>query len=179
MASPYIGEIRLFAGNFAPISHAFCGGGLLAISQNSALFNLIGTTFGGDGQNTFGLPDLRGRLPIHQGTGPGLSSYILGEILGTESVTLLANQMPAHTHQAQVTNAAATSPTPGGGMLPATLAAPWTGYWVASGNTTGSPIPISPQAIGTRGGSQPHTNIMPVTAISMVIALFGVFPSQN
>ena len=179
MASPFIGEVRLFGGSFAPVSHAFCNGQLVAISQNSALFNLIGTTFGGDGQNTFGLPDLRGRLPIHQGQGPGLSSYVLGEILGSESVTLLSTQIPAHTHQAQVTNALATSPTPGGGMLPAGLAPPWGGYWVASANTTGSPVPLSPQAIGTRGGNQPHNNIMPVLTISMIIALFGVFPSQN
>jgi len=161
----------MFAGNFAPAGWNFCDGSLLQISQYSALFNLIGTTYGGDGQTTFALPNLLGRVPVHQGTDTNGNSYIIGQPGGVETVTLTVAQLPAHTHPAAVSSNPGTSNTPVNNFF-----ANWTGaqYSDQGANTTlngGALLPV--------GGSQPHDNMMPFQAITFIISLFGVFPSQN
>ncbi len=169
MASPFIGEIRLFGGNFAPRAWAFCDGALMSIAQNSALFNLIGTTYGGDGVNTFALPDLRGRIPVHQGTGADGISYPLGQMAGVESVTLTVNQMPTHSHvPIGAANGGQTTPignTYGGGQDLFSTAAP--------------SVQLLPTTVANAGGSQPHSNLMPSLCVTYIIALEGIFPSQN
>lgn len=165
MANPYIGEIRMFAGNFAPAGWAFCAGQLLAISENDALFALIGTTYGGDGQTTFALPDLRGRLPMHQG-----NSHILAETGGVEQVTLTVNQFPAHSHVPQASSAgAATSPA---GSVWANSAA------LQFAPPSATLALMHPGILASVGGSQPHDNLAPYLAINFIISLFGIFPSQ-
>ena len=170
MATPFIGEIKLFGGNFQPRGFAFCDGRLLPISEYSALFALIGTTYGGNGQTTFALPDLRGRIPINQGAGPGLSTYVIGQSFGSESVTLNPNQMPAHNHIALCNS------TPG-------AASPANGFWAATTGVTGYGTPanatMNPQSLTVAGGSQPHENRMPLLALNYIIALEGIFPSRN
>src|SRR5262249_51194043 len=156
----------IFAGNFAPRGHAFCNGQLLPISQNTALFSLVGTTYGGDGKSTFALPDLRGRTPMHPGQGPGLSSRILGEKEGTESETLLPTQMPGHTHALRGTTTATTA-IPGNALLGQPSAATY-------GPAT-NPVPMAPQAIGSIGGGQPHDNRQPYLPLTFIIALQGIF----
>lgn len=180
MGTPYVGEIRIFGGNFPPAGWAFCDGQLMAISENETLFNLIGTTFGGDGQETFGIPDLRGRIPVHQGQGPGLSNRDLGESFGVETVTLTQTQIPTHTHSFQATTAPATATVPTGAML-ATPSSPTTGYLYLSGTATGTVTNAAPaaDAIGATGAGQPHDNLMPYLGVNFIISLFGVFPSQN
>jgi microcystin-dependent protein len=170
MAQPFIGQLLLVGFNFRPVGYTYCDGALLAISQNDALFQLIGTTYGGDGQNTFGLPDLRGRTTIHAGTGPGLSSYVLGQMGGVESITLTSAQMPAHTHASACSSAAQASNDPSG-AVPA----------VTADNRYGVQSPAVPMGamISTMGGSQPHENRQPYLALNWLIALQGVFPSQN
>lgn len=171
MSQPFIGEIRIFAGNFAPAGWNFCNGSLLPISQFDALFALIGTTYGGDGQQTFQLPNLQGRVPVHQGQGPGLSNRVMGEAGGTESVTLTANQIPAHSHALRAGSALSSGAAGAGGVLAATAVNIY---------GTGQPnVPMAAQAITSQGGSQPHNNMAPYLGISYIIALFGVFPSQN
>ena len=172
MSSPYIGEIRMFGGNFPPSGWAFCNGQLLPISENDALFTLIGTTYGGDGQSTFALPDLRGRAPIHMGTGPGLGTYSIGEQAGVESVTLTTQQIPTHTHAWMASTGGGTSNTP-------------------VNNVIGTPPQMKPYRLGTpgdamsgatiqpAGGQQPHENLQPYLTISFIISLFGVFPTQS
>jgi microcystin-dependent protein len=155
MAQPYVGEIRMFAGNFAPAGWMFCEGQLLPISENETLFQLIGTTYGGDGESTFGLPDLRGRIPIHQGNG-----FILAEEGGVEEVTLTVSQMPAHTHPMSADNVAGS---------------PNVNLWIQDIANT----PLSPQAVSPVGGSQPHTNFQPYLCIDFIISLFGIFPSPT
>jgi len=172
MGQPFIGEIRLFGGNFAPAGWNFCDGSLLPIDQYSALFNLIGTTYGGDGQTTFGLPDLRGRLPVHQGTGVGTgTSYIIGEQAGTETVTLNVNQIPQHNHQvAALTSANAAGPS----------GAVYGGNTIDPIYTASAPsAQMNGNMIGNGGGSQPHNNFMPYLCVSFIISLFGIFPTQN
>lgn len=171
---PYIGEIRMFAGSFEPAGWAFCDGRLVPIAENDALFTLIGTTYGGDGQETFALPDLRGRSPLHVGQGPRISrSYLLGETGGVESVTLSTQQVPQHTHRPQAAVAAATGTSPAGAV------------WAASTAPAFVPSPTLPgdalaaDAVGPTGGSQPHENRHPVLAVSFIISLFGVYPQQN
>lgn len=167
MAQPYVGELRLFAGNFAPAGWMFCDGQLLPISENEVLFQLIGTTYGGDGQNTFALPDLRGRVPVHQGNG-----YLLAETGGTESVTLTSAQVPPHTHALRASTAAATGSAPGNALLAAT----------GTVNSYGSGNPDQPMTAGAltpSGGSQPHDNMAPYLAVSYIISLFGIFPSPT
>ena len=170
MADPFIGEIRLFAGNFAPQGWAFCDGSMQSIADNETLFTLIGTTYGGDGQSTFALPDLRGRVPLHQGHGPGLSQQVIGGHAGTASVTLSGAQMPSHTH-AMLAASAPGAAVPTGGVL--------------AGNSvsvygTGSPsAPMAAQGISAAGGSQPHNNMAPYLGVNYIISLFGIFPSQN
>jgi microcystin-dependent protein len=174
MSQPYVGEIRLFGGNFAPAGWAFCDGRLVPISENETLFNLIGTTYGGDGQQTFGLPDLRGRVPIHQGTGAGVT-YTIGEQAGVETVTLTSNQMPSHTHPMAAT-ASGQQASPAGAYF-ATVSSTQAGanaYDVSPVST-----PLVPTSILPVGGNQPHTNVQPTLFVSYIISLFGIFPSQN
>lgn len=171
MSQPFLGTIMMFAGNFAPLGWAECNGALLPISQNEALFSLIGTTYGGDGQTTFAVPDLRGRVPIHQGTGPGLSTYSIGQQAGSETVTLVANQMGGHTHQLQSNNSNGTANSPAGAIVAGSASTPYT---TAAGDTS-----FGPSMIGAAGGSQPHENMMPFLALTFVIAVQGIFPSQN
>jgi microcystin-dependent protein len=168
MAQPYVGEIRMFAGNFPPAGWMFCEGQLLPISENETLFQLIGTTYGGDGESTFALPDLRGRIPIHQGNG-----FILAETGGAEEITLTVNQIPNHGHpMIASTNASQdTAPTDkvvgqaGGGILPYIQDVP--------------DANLSPQAVTPVGGSQPHTNFQPYLCVDFIISLFGLFPSPT
>lgn len=168
MAQPYVGEIRMFAGNFAPAGWMFCEGQLLPISENETLFQLIGTTYGGDGESTFGLPDIRGRLPIHQG-----NTFILAETGGVEDVTLTVNQIPAHTHPVLATGDLATTASPGGAYLSSTN----TGQKIySSANPT---VSMSSTLISATGGSQPHSNFQPYLCIDFIISLFGIFPSQT
>ncbi|QNA83314.1 phage tail protein [Sphingomonas sp. So64.6b] len=180
MSQPYVGEIRMFGGNFAPAGWAFCDGRLLPISENDVLFVLIGTTYGGDGQETFALPDLRGRLPIHAGTGPGLSAYAQGQAAGTESVTLTLNQMPQHSHTLMASTTPATLPSPAN-AVPGTVNPTASSYsmYVVPGTSTMVPAPMAATSISPQGGSQPHENRMPALAVSFIISLFGIFPSQN
>jgi len=169
MGQPYIGEIRMFGGNFAPAGWMFCEGQLLPISENEALFQLLGTTYGGDGQSTFGLPDLRGRLPVHQGPG-----FQLAEAGGAESVTLTSNQIPNHSHPALASTSTTTSNDPtnnvGGAVTVAT---------VFPYGTDNPLTPLSPSAVGSTGGSQPHSNLQPYLCISFIISLFGIFPTPT
>lgn len=174
MSQPYVGEIRMFGGNFAPLNWAFCNGQLLPISEFETLFNLIGTIYGGDGQETFAVPDLRGRSIIHQGTGPGLSTYVIGQSAGTESVTLTLNQLPQHQHVPLAVNS------------PGNSATPTNGYWsqLNSGQNAYSQTPtgavaMAAGAIGQAGGNQPHENRPPLLAVSFIISLFGIFPSPS
>ena len=173
MGEPFIGEIRMFGGNFAPAGWAMCAGQLMAIAQNDALFNLIGTTYGGDGQNTFGLPDLQSRIPVHAGQGPGITqNYVLGEQAGVESVTLTTQQIPVHNHAYLASTAAANSNTPANQVIAQSTQRAV--YFEASTTTD-----LAPSAVVQIGGSQPHDNLMPYLAITFIISLFGVFPSQN
>ena len=169
MAEAFIGEIRMFGGNFAPQNWATCDGQLLVISENEALFNLIGTTYGGDGQTTFALPDLRGRLPIHQGSLQG-SSYTQGENGGVETVTLTAGQLPAHTHALNGSTVAAASRSLAGNVSAKSTRS------VYGTNTT---VPLAPAALAAAGGSQPHDNNQPYLCVNFIISLFGVYPSEN
>jgi microcystin-dependent protein len=178
MAEPFIGQITLFAGNFAPRGWAFCQGQILAIAQNTALFSILGTTYGGNGQTTFALPDLRSRVPVGQGQGPGLSNYILGQQAGNETVTLTAQNMPIHSHSLAASTDGADAPSPAGNVNavtndPNTLNSMNT-YKTGFSNTI-----MNPAAIGQSGGNQPHTNISPYTCLNYIIALEGLYPSRN
>jgi microcystin-dependent protein len=169
VASPFIGEIRMFGGNFAPFGYAMCSGQTIAISQNSALFALIGTTYGGDGQTTFNLPDLRGRVPVHVGNG-----FTQGQVAGSETVTVLTNQIPPHNHTAGCTDGNANQAGPAGNIW-ATEPNGVTAFY-----TEVRPDGVmNPNLVGQTGGAQPHANIQPYLAINFIIALFGVFPSRN
>jgi microcystin-dependent protein len=172
MAQPYVGEIRMFAGNFAPAGWMFCEGALLPISEYETLFNLIGTTYGGDGQSTFALPDLRGRLPVHQGQGPGLGSYVLAETGGVEEVTLTTQQIPAHSHPYVVAAGVGNQSSPGGNLSAESFNV--TPYINDAGAGT-----FNPAAVTSTGGSQPHTNLQPYLCVNYIISLFGIFPSQT
>jgi microcystin-dependent protein len=173
MSQPFVGEIRMFAGNFAPAGWMFCDGQLLPISENETLFNLIGTTYGGDGQTTFALPDLRGRVPLHMGQGPGLSNRILAESSGTETVTLTTQQIGLHTHPALCSS--------GGGSPSSDPAnATWAASDVAIYSNAASTGFIGGGIQTTAaGGSQPHDNMIPFLCINYIISLFGVFPSPT
>jgi len=171
MATPFLAQIKLFAGNFAPRGYAFCSGQLLPISQYSTVFSLVGTIYGGDGQNTFALPDLRGRLPVSQGQGPGLSSFAVGQSFGAESVTLTVNQMPAHTHTGAA-NSGTSSVGPSGAVWGASSG-------VLAYGPSGANALMNAASVGTQGSGQAHTNIMPVLALNFIFALEGIFPSRN
>jgi microcystin-dependent protein len=180
MSDPYIGEIRIFAGNFAPANWAFCQGQLIAISQNDALFNLIGTTYGGDGQNTFALPNLQGRVPVHQGTGSSGTNYVVGAAWGVESVTLNSTQMPQHTHAAMASTADATTDNPSNLVLaspPVINNVNYT-YYFTQHATAPTILPMDATALSNTGSTIGHENRMPYLAVNYIIALFGIYPSQ-
>jgi microcystin-dependent protein len=167
MAQPYVGEIRMFAGNFAPAGWMFCEGQLLPISENETLFNLIGTTYGGDGQSTFGLPDLRGRVPLHFGNG-----FTLAETGGVEEVTLTAQQIPAHSHALLGSTTSSNTPSPLNSVYGQSL--------TASFYNSGTPNAAMSTHTGSgTGGNQPHTNFQPYLCVDFIISLFGIFPSQT
>lgn len=170
MSEPFIGEIRMGGWNFAPQGWAFCDGSLQAIDQNDTLFSLIGTIYGGDGQVTFALPDFRGRVPVHLGNNLG-NTYQIGQIAGSEKVTVTSNQMPAHTHNVPSSSSSATSTDPSGRIPAASSATP---YGAATGGGA-----FGSSMVGFSGGSQPHENMMPFQCVSFVISLFGIFPSRN
>ncbi len=170
MSQPFIGQIQIFAFDFPPRNWALCAGQLLPINQNQALFSLLGTTYGGNGTTNFALPDLRGRAPVHSGTGPGLPAVSLGEKAGVESVTLIATQLPAHSHTPVASSAA---PTVG-----AVTSNAWaTGGAAPYGNPPNSVMDAA--ALATTGGNQPHPNMQPSLVVNFCIALAGIFPSRN
>ncbi len=174
MSTPFLGEIRLFCGSFAPLGWALCNGQLLDVSTNAALYQLIGTLYGGDGTNTFALPDLRGRVPVHQGTTQG-TTFVIGQQSGSETVTLVPNQMPQHTHSAACNS--------GGG----TNTDPTNRYWAADSvstendftGTIANTVAMNAGAVTPAGGSQPHDNMMPFLTVNFIIATAGIFPTQN
>jgi microcystin-dependent protein len=170
MGQPYIGEIRMFGGNFAPAGWAFCDGRLIAISENDALFTLIGTTYGGDGQETFALPNLQGRIPVDQGQGSGLSNYDIGQNGGTEQVTLNTNNLPQHTHSLIASGDTGNTNSPDNAVLAGTL----TQFYFPFAATAA----MSAQSINPTGSNNPHDNMMPYLCISFIISLFGIFPHQ-
>lgn len=175
MAQPYVGEIRLFAGNFAPAGWMFCDGQVLPISENETLFQLIGTTYGGDGQSTFALPNLQSRIPIHQGTGPDGNTYTLAQASGTESETLTIQQLPIHTHQALAASTGQVT-SPANAVL---AAATSTQSGIRIYSTAAPNTPLHTSAISAIGGSQPHQNVQPFLCINYIISLFGIFPSPT
>jgi microcystin-dependent protein len=167
MAQPYVGEIRMFAGNFAPAGWMFCEGQLLPISENETLFQLIGTTYGGDGESTFALPDLRGRIPVHQGNG-----FILAETGGAEEITLTVPQLPAHSHPYLASTSTGDQANAQGNVL---AASPTIDWYIEDSPANA----LAAQAMGAVGGSQPHTNFQPYLCVDFIISLFGIFPSPT
>ena len=167
MAQPYVGEIKMFAGNFAPVGWAMCQGQTLAITENEVLFQLIGTTYGGDGQSTFNLPDLRGRVPIHFGSG-----FTLAETGGVETVTLTTSQIPGHSHAFGATSNNASTANASGNALAQTPS--YTPYIAEAPST-----PLNPESVKSAGGSQPHDNFQPYLCVNFIVSLFGIFPSQT
>lgn len=170
MAQPYVGEIRMFAGNFAPAGWMFCEGQLLPISEYETLFNLIGTTYGGDGQSTFALPDLRGRVPIHFGNG-----FTLAETGGVETVTLTVSQIPAHSHAFLATR----NPTSGTAPSPSVTLGITSASTITPYGTDAPTTSLNPNSVSSTGGSQPHNNFQPYLCVDFIISLFGIFPSQT
>ena len=166
MSSPYIGEIRMFAGNFAPVGWALCNGAIVPISDNDALFNLIGTTYGGDGMSNFALPNLQSRVPVH--VGPG---FVLGQTGGAETVTVITSQLPAHSHVPQAIAAQGLNASPANGV--------WAQSSLNPFDTNAPSLNMSGAAIGPSGGSQPHDNMVPFQVVNFIIALVGIFPTQN
>ncbi|ELS05337.1 microcystin-dependent protein [Xenococcus sp. PCC 7305] len=173
-SNPFIGQVTLFAGTFAPVGWAICNGALIQISQNDALFSILGTIYGGDGRTTFALPDFRGRFFVHNGSSsaPGLTTYSLGQKFGVETVTITTNQLPSHTHQLRGDNLAANSGEPTGRLL----ADPATGIYRTG---TFDARSMSSEAISNTGGSQAHSNLQPFLALNYIIALVGVYPTRN
>jgi microcystin-dependent protein len=181
MSDQFIGEIRIFALNFAPVGWALCNGQLLPVSQNPALFSLLGTNYGGDGRSTFALPNLQGAVPINQGTGSGLSPYDVGQSGGTPTVTLLQTEMCAHTHTLNADQEAATSSNPANSIY-------MEGHYVVSDTDKGQAAAytkqtpnaiLNPQALGLTGGNLPHNNLMPYLTLNFCIALNGIFPPRS
>jgi microcystin-dependent protein len=183
MSDYFLGQIVMFGGNFAPRGYAFCNGQLLPISQNTALFSLLGTTYGGDGRTTFALPDLRSRLPVDWGQGPGLSNYALGQTGGSETVTIDVTTMPSHNHTFNATVATATANTIANNLLPAqpteALGTPQFYGNDVAGQPPITPVALNPNVCGRTGGGQSHSNLMPSLCITFIIALQGIFPSRN
>ena len=179
MGQPYVGEIRMFGGNFAPNGWMLCQGQLLAISEYEVLFNLIGTMYGGDGQSTFQLPDLQSRVPIHMGTGGG-GTYIQGQAAGVENVTLTVTQIPSHNHAVQVATGPANQNVPATNSILSTEAesvANRAQVYLAYAAT--NQVQLAAQTVGPAGGNQPHSNIQPILAINFIISLYGIYPTQN
>ena len=174
MADPFLGEIRMFSGNFAPRGWAFCDGQLLAIAQDSALFSILGTTYGGDGRTTFGLPDLRGRSPVHKGTGPGLANVALGEKGGAETTTLALNQIPSHTHTINARSDAATQAVPTNHLL--ARGADAQGGIIGNFTDETPDVTMAPNMVGTAGGGQAVDNRSPYLGLNFIIAIAGGFP---
>jgi len=172
MPEPYVGEIRMFAGNFAPNGWMFCEGQTLPISENDVLFQLIGTTYGGDGQETFNLPNLASRVPIHMGTGPDGTTYQIGEMAGTEQETLTTQQIPSHTHPLTGNTGNGTQANPANAVLASSTI--MAAYALETADTA-----MAPTCVGPAGGSQPHENTQPFLCINFIISLFGRFPSQT
>lgn len=176
MSQPYVGEIRLFPYNFAPNGWFDCDGRILSIAEYEVLYTLLGTTYGGDGVNTFALPNLCGRVPIHQGTGQGLGTYVIGQMAGSESVTLIPGQMPAHTHAFYAADSAASAPAPAANLQLGSVS----GDTLYTNSTDGIASGLlAPSAVGAAGGNQPHDNTMPSLVARFCIAWAGVFPSQG
>lgn len=165
MGQPYIGEIRMFSGNYPPAGWAFCDGSLMPISENDTLFNLIGTTYGGDGQETFALPNLQSRIPMHMGSG-----YVLSETLGEETITLTVNQIPSHNHIPQASRTSNRAQAAGN---------IWAGSALNQFSTAGPTTTLNPAAINPSGGSQSHDNMSPYLCVNFIISLFGIYPSQT
>lgn len=179
MSSPYVGEIRLFAGNFAPVGWALCNGQLLSISEYQTLFVLIGTTYGGDGQSTFGVPSLASRVPVHQGTAT-FGTFVIGQLAGSESVTITEQTMPVHTHPL-LSGTGATQVSPLNALPGAASGSPSlpTKIYGTPPGTSPKPTTLAPRSIQPAGGSLPHDNIQPYVAATFIISLFGIFPSQS
>ena len=174
MSDPFVAEIRMFAGNFAPRGWALCNGQILPISQNTALFSLLGTTYGGNGQSTFALPDLQGRAPMHAGSGPGLSPHFLGEEAGVDSVTLLTSEMPSHSHLLLGTNARAGVGSPDGNTLNRSV-----GENAYQTTSTSSLVAMAPAMVAPVGGNLPHNNRQPYLTVTFIIALQGIYPPRS
>jgi len=182
MSQPYVGQILMFGGNFAPAGWALCAGQIMPISENDTLFQLIGTTYGGDGESTFGLPNLQGRVPLHMGTGNGLSSYVVGQASGTEFVTLNTQQIPQHNHQAFAANSDGNANVPANNTILANeggadkdkvfIYAPWD-------NDSANMTTLLPTSVQPTGGNQPHENRQPLLVLNFIISLFGVYPAPN
>jgi len=172
--APYVGEIRMFAGNFPPNGWMFCEGQTLAIADNEVLFQLIGTTYGGDGTTTFNLPNLASRVPIHMGTGPSGTTYQIGEMAGTEQETLTTQQIPIHTHAFLGTGNLASGNDPTNNVLASSTGATIFPYGTDQPTTT-----LSPNSVVNQGGNQPHENTQPFLCINFILSLFGVFPTQT
>ncbi|WP_022834972.1 phage tail protein [Salisaeta longa] len=177
MSEPFVGEIRMFAGNFAPKGWALCDGQLLAVSQNNVLFSLIGTLYGGDGRTTFGLPDLRGRVPVHAGNGPGLTARRMGGKGGVEEVQLTSNQLPVHDHVPQASGDSGRQFTPVGNA-PASFQGGLAAYGEAA-TYNFPPESMDSSALQAEGGGQPHTNMQPALCLNFIIALSGIYPSRS
>jgi microcystin-dependent protein len=170
MSQPFVGEIRMVGFNFAPVGWAVCDGETVPISENETLYNLIGTTYGGDGQSTFQLPNLLGRIPVGQGTG-GSGTYIIGELAGTETVTLTVPEIPSHTHALRAQTAAGTQPSPSGGV--------WANSSLEQYSTGAPTAQMAATSLQNAGGNLPHDNMPPFLAINFIIALYGIYPSQG
>lgn len=178
MANPFVAEIRIFAGNFAPKGWALCDGQLLPISQNTALFSLLGTTYGGDGKSNFALPNLQGSAPMHPGQGAGLSLHNLGETGGSQTVTLLETEIPSHSHTVQAVDAAGNRDIPTSALWASAASGRQTVpmYGASAGATTGN---LAPSALSITGGDLPHNNLQPYLGLTFIIALQGVFPARS
>ncbi|MDB4922820.1 phage tail protein [Mucilaginibacter sp.] len=179
MDQPFLGTVSLFAGNFAPRGWALCNGQLMSISQYSALFAILGTTYGGNGTTTFALPNFQGIMPMHWGTGPGLTPRVIGETSGTENVTLNTTQIPAHNHLVNASTTTATLGPPTNGVLALSVDNDSGGNPLNFNPAANADTTLAPQAIGLTGGSLPHNNMPPFLAVTFIIALEGIFPSRN
>lgn len=176
MTQPYVGEVRLFPYNFAPLGWLDCDGSLQSIAEYEVLFNLIGTTYGGDGLTTFALPNMSSRIPVQQGTGPGLGNYVLGQVAGTEQVTVAPGQLPAHSHAFNAVDSAASATAPANSLQLGSVS----GDTLYTSSTTGiASGTLAAAAVGSVGGTQPHDNTMPTLTVRYCIACFGIYPTQD